>query len=527
MATRVLQALRSLARPLFIVAWSCPTLVLLSGDLEPARVFAAVALAVCSGLALASLPARAFRIVRVVTTVLFPLCWLWIGYASLNGTGPSPPDALATLVNTNYPEASTALRLMSSGPSISLGLLQLSLLVLSFIGGSAELLPGSSLILAGAMLMLAILDWTVDPSSARWPLLPSRADWDDFPYGSMVRIAAAAAADPAVLHRQATLVLRPRVPLERHVDRPIDAVFIIGESFRFDGRWAADDNPAWKPLAQRIDAHLGALLPKVCVSADTTAISVPMLMTGVTPVHHLDVPVTPSGLYRLGAAGYSTAWISNQGERLFADEPRNLVWTRNGFGGGIDDDLVPVMAAFLARPDPSNKALVVHLTDSHVDYVSRYKPMPEPANLDREQLELLRYARANDHTLQVLYSVASLLDSQQTPAFAVYVSDHGENLLIDHNGLHFHIGARTSSKAAYVPSIVLWNSAFLQDEDAMQRLQPLRSPSSLGHGDIYHLWMNFAGVEDAPLTPTPDPKILGKVKLTDTRGPVSCTRLDP
>ncbi len=225
--------------------------------------------------------------------------------------------------------------------------------------------------------------------------------------------------------------MRHRAAAERHVDRHIDAIFIIGESFRFDGRWAAGDNANWKPLARRFDAQLGVLLPKVCASADATAVSVPMLMTGVPPDHHLDVAVTPSGLDRLSAAGYLTAWISNQGER---DDSRDFVWSRNGFAGALDDDLIPVMAAFLGGSDPRNKAAVVHLFDSHIVYASRYPPMPEPEGLDREQLELLRYQRANDHTLLVLQEIAAVLDLQRTPAFAVYVSDHGDNLLIDHNG---------------------------------------------------------------------------------------------
>ena len=43
---------------------------------------------------------------------------------------------------------------------------------------------------------------------------------------------------------------------------------------------------AFAPLAKRISEGLGVLLPKVCASADATAISVPMLVTGVPPARH-------------------------------------------------------------------------------------------------------------------------------------------------------------------------------------------------------------------------------------------------
>ena len=512
-----------LARPLFVAAWVCPTIALLCGDLQLSRILAATMLAAGTGIVLASLPPRAFQAARIVTAALFPLCWLWMGYAALNGTGPSAPDALATIINTNYPEASTALRLMSERMTIMLGLLQLGLLGASFIGGSASRVPRAMQLFALSLLLLLTLDCMAEPIGSPWPPLPAGADWDDFPYGSMGRVVAAAIADPGMLHREAAFVMRHRAAAERHVDRHIDAIFIIGESFRFDGRWAAGDNANWKPLARRFDAQLGVLLPKVCASADATAVSVPMLMTGVPPDHHLDVAVTPSGLDRLSAAGYLTAWISNQGER---DDSRDFVWSRNGFAGALDDDLIPVMAAFLGGSDPRNKAAVVHLFDSHIVYASRYPPMPEPAGLDREQLELLRYQRANDHTLLVLQEIAAVLDLQRTPAFAVYVSDHGDNLLIDHNGFHYHIGARTSAKAAYVPSMVFWNSAFLKAEDPVRRLQQLRAAGSLAHSDIYHVWMSFAGLDD-PLSPTPDPRILGTVQLADPRRAVSCSRLSP
>ena len=78
---------------------------------------------------------------------------------------------------------------------------------------------------------------------------------------------------------------------------------------------------------------------------------------------------------------------------------------------GYDDALLPVVSAFLGRRDPRNKAIVLHLMDSHAAYLDRYPPMDEPAGLDREQTEVLRYHRANDHTLTLLSKIAALLDS--------------------------------------------------------------------------------------------------------------------
>jgi glucan phosphoethanolaminetransferase (alkaline phosphatase superfamily) len=152
--------------------------------------------------------------------------------------------------------------------------------------------------------------------------------------------------------------------------------------------------------------------------------------------------------------------------------------------------------------------------------------MPEPPGIDAERREALQYQRANDQTLAVLAKLAALVDAIAIPAFVVYVSDHGENLLADHNGMHYHFGARTTAKAAYVPAVVLWNSAFLRTFDPNERLRPLLAAPSLAHADIYHLWMNLAGLPDE-LHTTADPKIMGKANLTDQPGPVACSALAP
>jgi glucan phosphoethanolaminetransferase (alkaline phosphatase superfamily) len=513
------------ARLLFFAAWVCPTISLLFGDLAPDRIIAAVCAAGLTGALLSALPSPGFRAARLLTLLLMPLSWLWIAYVSLNGTGPSAVDALGTLANTNTAESWTALRLMANGQSITIALLQLTLLVGSWLCGTPRFSGGSTAVLAAALVLLMLTAWMPIVSAQTPAALPTRADWQNFPYGSMADIVGAWVTHPELAH--ATAKLKRRVPIEPAVTQPIDAIFVLGETFRFERDWqATDKDDAWGLLARRFRAGLGVMLPKVCASADATAISLPMILSGVSPENYDEVDTAPSGLARLAAAGYATAWISNQGRAWFDDEGRNLVWLSRGDAGAYDDVVLPVASAFLARKDPRNKALLIHLMDSHAAYAARYPPTAEPAGLDREQQEMLRYRRANDHTLSVLARLAALLDALPKPAFAVYVSDHGENLLADHNGIHFHIGARTTAKAAYVPSFVFWNAAFRQTSNPKARLGRDLAAPSLAHVDVYNIWMNFAGLE-ADLAPTIEPKILGKAKLTDARGPVSCSSLLP
>ena len=507
------------ARTFFFAAWVCPTFSLIFGQLPPEHLVAAFIATMLSGAVLSALPTRAFRAARLVVALLFPVTCLWIGYASLNGGGPTAADALTTMANTNPSEASTALRLMANPQSLSFCFAQTALLAASYLCGTVSFGETTRALLTACLLLIMIVAWAQALTAGTVRFLPTRNDWPNLPYGSIADLIGAALTRPQLLHRIRTV--QRRVPVEPRVTQPVDGIFVVGETFRFDRDWS-DSNSAWQTITTRFKQGLGVFLPKVCASADATAVSVPMLLTGVAPARSEDAALAPSGLARLDAAGYATAWISNQDENVFESEHRNLVW--RAAGGAHDEVVLPIVAAFLHRKDPRNKGMVVHLMDSHAAYLDRYPTTPEPGGLDAERAEQLRYHRANEHTLAVLVQIAAMLDAMPKPAYAVYVSDHGENLLADHNGLHFHIGARTSAVAAYVPSLVFWNDAFRRAFDPAARLQRDLSARSLAHVDVYNIWMNLAGL-DVDLAPTVDPQILGKISLTDSKHAVSCADL--
>ena len=512
----------ALARPLFFAAWVCPTVTLLFGELPFVRIIAAVLAAMLTGAAISALPAAGFRVARLITCLIFPLSWLWVGYVTLNGNGPTAIDALMALENTNSSEAYTALGLLVNARSLLIGLLQASLLAASYLSAMTPFGTPLRAMLAAALVAITTCAWAQLGLTHGVAFLPTRQDWENFPYGSLVDLIDTSIEHPRLIRAPAKI--ERRVSAEAPVAQPIDAIFIVGETFRFDRDWSAlKSGQAFAPLAKRLNEGLGVLLPKVCASADGTALSVPMLVTGVPPARRDEAETAPSGLARLGAAGYITAWLSAQDDTWFRDEHHNLFRV---FNRGYDDVLLPLASAFLARRDPRNKAIVLHLMDSHAAYLDRYPPMDEPTGLDREQAEVLRYHRANDHTLALLAKIAALLDSLPVPAFAIYVSDHGENLLADHNGLHFHLGARTTAKAAYVPSFVFWNSAFRQAADPETRLKDDLAAPSLAHADIYDIWMSFGGIPGV-MAPTKEPEIFGKVRLTDVKTAVPCTALAP
>jgi glucan phosphoethanolaminetransferase (alkaline phosphatase superfamily) len=516
-----------LVRLLLLAAWISPTIALIGGGLPADRIFAAFAAAGLSGVLICALPSAGFRVARLVTLIVSPLSLMWIAYVCLDGMGPTPRDALFTLANTDTREALSAVHLLANGKSISLGLTHITLLAGSYVCGRPHQSRYATPVVAAALFLLMALAWIPRLLADAPSFLPGRDDLQNFPYGSMADILGDLADEHSVVRIGWGEASERHVPHEAAVQQRIDAIFVVGESHRY-ARSAGLENegPGWESLKERFQANLGVWLPKVCASSDSTAISVPMLLSGTPPDHDRDVARAPSGLARLASAGYETAWISNQPEIFFEDEHRDLVWVAKGYSRKYDEALLPVAKLFLNRNLQTNKALIIHLMDSHAPYDDRYPTMAEPEGLDEEQRDALQYQRANDHTLTVLSRIAFMIDALATPAFVIYVSDHGENLLTDHNGLRYHFGTRTSAKAAYVPSIVLWNSAFLRAFDPMERLRPLLAAPSLAHADVYHMWMNFALLPDR-ISITPDPKIMGKQTLTSDSRATVCADLLP
>ena len=516
-----------LARLFFFAASMCPTIALVGGGLPPDRIGAAFAVAALSGVMLCALPPAGFCAARLLAVIVSPLSLLWIAYVCLDGMGPTPLDALNTLANTDIKEALSAVRLLANGKSISIGLLYGVLLAASYVCGRPRPSRHSSAVVAASLVLLMVNAWIPRLLAGAPSFLPGRDDLQNFPFGAMADMISELADERSLVRMRASAATKRRVPNEAPVLQSIDAIFVVGESHRYvrplDFTYGG---PGWGLLNERVQAGLGVWLPKICASADNTATSVPMLLSGTSPEHSLDVASAPSGLARLAAAGYETAWISNQTNIFFDDERRDLVWVAKGYTREYDETLLSVAAVFLNRDDRRNKALVIHMMDSHAPYTDRYPAMTEPDGIDPERREALQYQRANDHTLAVLARISSMLDALAKPAFAVYVPDHGENLLADHNALHYHFSTRTSVKAGYVPSIVFWNNAFLRAFDPNGRLRPLLAASSLAHADIYRVWMNLAGLQDR-ITVTVDPKILGKETLTSESGPISCGDLLP
>jgi glucan phosphoethanolaminetransferase (alkaline phosphatase superfamily) len=332
------------------------------------------------------------------------------------------------------------------------------------------------------------------------------------------------------------------------ITAPSLSVLVIGESMRADGLGPQKRTrgPWSMKLDDRVHAGFAAWLPPVCASHDSTETSVPMLITGVTPDRQREADEAPTGLSRLHSAGYDVGWIASGPQGLFAGPEifkghglfwhSKNTWLLNGGTPPLDEDLLPVAKNFISPLTSSSytgnpKALVLHLWGSHAVYQDTYPKTlfsPDPTGLSEEELENLQYDHSNEYGAKTLETVGEMLDDVKFPAFAVYTSDHGDNLLRDHNGLLRHLGARTSQAATMVPGFVMWNKAAAQSGIPRKVLSKIAKAQHLAQVDLYRIWMALSGLDGkATVIPTESPLVYGAVKLGDKYGPVPCSSLKP
>ena len=316
-------------RLLLFFAWTTPALLTLGNAISFTD--AVLRLLVVAGMAgvLAFLPGTLWKAALAVSVALIPYTLWWCGFAAVSGGGPGYESAMATL-QTNPVEASGALQTVLTQPrfffvaSLHLGLLALACSA-AIISRDASL-RAADLHTARLALLLSLIPLVVgvasraanySPSSEFTPLF-GRATLDS-PLGSAEQILEA--------HRRLGVLWdrryrRHAATAGKRVTTPMLAIFVIGESARADGYGPdrADRGDASRYLAQRVSTGLGAWLPETCAASNGTHLSVPMLLTATQPDQRDDAPSSPTVLGILKAAGFTTAWVSNNEGGLDARE---------------------------------------------------------------------------------------------------------------------------------------------------------------------------------------------------------------
>jgi glucan phosphoethanolaminetransferase (alkaline phosphatase superfamily) len=305
------------------------------------------------------------------------------------------------------------------------------------------------------------------------------------------------------------------------------SIFVIGESVRAGGIGPTQfqRGPWTKALNDRVQKNLGAWLPTTCAGSNGTAVSVPMLLTGLTPNRYNESGTAPSILAVLKKAGYKTAWISNQDMNVFSEQGHDYYWTISrsaSVSDTFDEQLVPVARAFASpvinhgEQSVGPYAIILHMHGSHFEYIDRYPAAQfsaEPDNMNDETKIDLRYGRSEEYSAKVVNDLVALLDATPAPAFLVYSSDHGENLPSDHNGVTLHLGPRATLKDGTTTSFVLRNKAMELTGKPEIVLSQIMTRPVIAHADVAKIYLALSGMSDAAVIPDSDPEILAPTEL--------------
>jgi glucan phosphoethanolaminetransferase (alkaline phosphatase superfamily) len=503
--------------------------------------------------ACAFLAPRRFGFSIAASIFLLPASLWFLGFAALNGIGPDA-STLLTIPETNPEEAAGALKTTLEAPGyITAALSHVLLIALStvFHYKSRKTAPARFLRTVGFVSILPLITapvLAIPDAITQSSMLTSDAAlitgganlvYDDYEQSKNTiaappEILAKAKRDSEEIKSTSALSLGRRPADATPATGKLITVFVIGEASRYDrlNKNAALKDAWAKVLDERTSQNLGAFLPPVCSSADGTTESIPLIVTGLDPAERDDQNKAPTGLGRLKAAGFKTAWLGNNSldnpkskHRDGADEiwvGHEQVKTKNDWP--MDEVLQKPFAERVAKAD-GNLAIVLHLQGTHAGYGVRFPKSFTVA--DKEMNSEKNYDLASSYVAKQLADTLAVLDKQDTPAVLVYVPDHGENLKSDDNGLLFHLNARQSKAATTVPAYVAWNKAFARQRTPQEIIgQDMLTAPMLAHKDVFALWMSLSKTGETA-HPTQDPHVWGSVELGGKKSAISCSSLKP
>lgn len=275
-------------------------------------------------------------------------------------------------------------------------------------------------------------------------------------------------------------------------------VFIVGESVRAD---FLRECGSWSRVRA---AAAGALVAcDVTSGSDATHTSVPLLISRDMPGRPYRVSRDATFVHALQEAGFETHWIDDQ-------STENLIWPDAQFreflayNGSDEAAMGPALARVLAGPAP-RKAVVLHATNAHEGYCTRYEAASAPYAVDCTRLGgipgaadaptlRLSYANAIDASVGYVNGVIEALCHEPGEAFLLFTPDHGDNLYDDTRRLYGHALRHPTRWDVRVPAIFWANDAWRAAHPRQWALLQAQASSPLMHADMVPTFLAAAGV---------------------------------
>lgn len=259
-------------------------------------------------------------------------------------------------------------------------------------------------------------------------------------------------------------------------------IFILDESTgRAHMSLYGYDKPTNPKLQQRLDKNEFVLFSDCISGGDLNMLSCERLFTFYdNRVEGKDKPwyQYPNLFDILKAAGYHTAWLSNQESsgiygnvpRAYADrcDEKNFTVIRDTstFVYEFDEKILPLLDDSLQRNTYEKNFYVLHLLGTHTDYRLRFPAEFEIFKADDEPAKsAFQRDYQADYDNAVLYNdfvVDEIIKRfEDKDAIIIYISDHGEAVFDD--GIHFGHGPGPGGIVLEIPMIVWFSEQFKEN----------------------------------------------------------------
>ena len=290
-------------------------------------------------------------------------------------------------------------------------------------------------------------------------------------------------------------------------------IFILGES---TGRHHLSiygyDKPTNPNLQRRLERNEFVLFSDCISGADLTMLSCERLFTFYDNRATTDKPwYQYANLFDiLKAAGYHTAWLSNQESsgiygnvpRAYADrcDEKNFTVIRDTttFVYEFDEKLLPLLDDSLLKNTSAKNFYVLHLLGTHADYRLRFPAEFEVFKAEDEPApSAFQRAYQADYDNAVLYNdfvVDEIIKRfEDKDAIVIYISDHGEAVFED--GIHYGHGPGPGGKELDIPMIVWTSAAFKANHpDLVQRISAAKDLPFMTD-DMIHALLDLMAIE--------------------------------
>ncbi|MBS1738492.1 MAG: sulfatase-like hydrolase/transferase [Bacteroidetes bacterium] len=288
-------------------------------------------------------------------------------------------------------------------------------------------------------------------------------------------------------------------------------ILVVGEASRYD-HWAINGYP--RPTSPEVEKLNNFFTFHDVSSGGTmTILSVPQLITRADPSDYDRHTKEKSILAAFKEAGFYTAWISNQSHYgltgnigMHFNDGDTAMYSGHGenetnFTGNYDETILPMVQSVIDNHPTKDIFLIVHLIGSHWRYVLRYPPAFQKfaPTSDRNHTLITRPSKneiINEYDNSILYTdyilsrLTGILKQTNAVSSFLFVSDHGENLDDNNDGMYFHSYQPTLA-TAHVPLFLWFSDSYAQKyPDILSNLKANENQKASSAEDVFYTLIN-------------------------------------